>query len=100
MKIYSVNRTTGANQLNLETTGKVSFETQSFEEAKAAFDAEVAACRKTLKTIDQLDYTPSESETLNDAVVVNLCVIDEEAEDMADEIDVLESSDYFFGIGL
>lgn len=92
MKTYSVTTQTSLNQHLLHSTMKQSFDTTSLEEAMEVFNKEVEQLRKEYKTIEQLDYSPSDNEQ-NHAVYCSIIAIDGED---ADEVEFIEDSEYFY----
>lgn len=92
MKTYCVTTQTSVNQHLLHSTMKESFESTSLDEAMEVFNNEVEQLRREYKTIEQLDYSPSDKEQ-DHAVYCSIIAIDSED---ADEVEFIKDSEYFY----
>jgi hypothetical protein len=87
--MYVVRTSSANNEMNLHSINKKEFSTNSLEEAVAMFKEEVKILREYYVTADAFDYSPSDAEYANAVVCEIVQVAD-------GDIDVIESSDYFF----
>lgn len=90
-KLYSVSTMCGCNPSKLLSTGKDEFESENYEEAIAAYDAEVAYLEDRYTRIDHLDYNPTDEEINARAFMTMLTCIEDE-----DSPEILEISDRYF----
>lgn len=89
MKRYFVNITFG------ESGNDPIFSSKNLEEARQAYIEEVEKLHNEYTHIKSLGYSPSEKEVRN-AIYAELFSIDDEVEEQIDELEVIETSDYFF----
>lgn len=92
MKQFFVKTQTANNPSLLHSLMKAEYSTEELADAKRVFDAEVEALAKSYKTIEQLDYCPSDKEQAN-AFYCSILAIDSED---PDEVEFIEDSEYFY----
>lgn len=92
MKTFFVKTQTSVNEHLLHSSMQKQYSSTSLDEAKVAFVKEVAQLKKEYKTIEQLDYSPSDYEQSH-AVYCSIIAIDSEE---PDEVEFIEDSEYFY----
>lgn len=92
MKTYFVKTQTSVNEHLLHSTMQKEFSTTDINEAYAMFSKEVERLHKEYKTMEELEYCPSDNEQ-NHAVYCSIIAIDSED---TDEVEFIEDSEYFY----
>jgi hypothetical protein len=89
MKTYIVKTQSANNEMLLHSLMKKEYSTTDYNDALNVFNQEIKQLKKEYKTIEQLEYSPSDKE-MNNAIFCTLYVIED------DELNAVEDSEYFF----